>query len=543
MGVMSVGDAELDCNLRKIIMSDMGDHYNRVDPGRILSIKLSVEALDDPFTHAVPGSFELQLRIAYRASPKSISWGRSKSCCQRLLLYALIFTVLHCNGHRAGAQDYGATNSKELAALYDVLSGIDSNTNWTRELPDPCNNWQTGIYCLPDNDGELHVTNLAFGIMSEYVPVIPCSSHASLHPSVSKFPYLQSLQLFSCFTNPSQPTFMPKEIGMLKELQILTFQDNRGLVGTLPVELGSLSSLQRLCVTMNGIGGSIPSELGSLVSLIQLDLGRNQLEGPIPASLNSLVNLRILDLRGNLFSGNLPTLDRLTSLVKMVLSENNLNGSIPSDLGQLRSLRFLDLSHNSFTGGLPPSVVNLRSLEDLFVGYNPMGTSLPGFIWTMTALTRLTLEQSNYMGSIPREFGNITSLRVLVLEGNKLTGAIPPELGSLPNLHILDLSGNNLSGPVPFSPEMMERTGISFNLMNNSGLCIPHSSRTRVAVASVGLSSCSMESSEPAYPIPLVESPSMQPGSWSPSRSCSSRRSVIHMPILVILVSIFIRFA
>ncbi|KAL3686794.1 hypothetical protein R1sor_013103 [Riccia sorocarpa] len=452
--------------------------------------------------------------------------------CQRVLLYALAFAFLLHNAYRAGAQDYGATNAKELAALYDVLFGIDPNTNWTRELPDPCNNWQTGIYCLADDDGELHVTNLAFGIMSEYVPVIPCSSHASLHPSISKFPYLQSLQLFSCFT--TQQAFIPKEIGSLAELQILTFQDNPALIGSIPLELGDLSSLQRLSVTMNGISGGIPSELGNLYNLIQLDLSRNQLHGPIPASLDSLVNLRILDLGGNFLSGALPPMYRLTSLVKMVVSKNDLNGTIPSEIGQLVSLRYLDLSYNLLSGGLPSSFVNLKSLEDLFMSFNPMGTSLPGFVGSMPALTRLTLAQSNYVGSIPPEFGNITSLRVLVLEGNELTGTIPSELGSLPNIHILDLSRNNLSGPVPFSPEMMERTGISFNLMNNSGLCMPHR-RTRVAVGSVGLSSCILQGPDSSISDPLAEAPSLQPSSWTPS---SGRRLDIQLSFPSILSAI-----
>ncbi|BBN07096.1 hypothetical protein MPTK1_4g00970 [Marchantia polymorpha subsp. ruderalis] len=417
-------------------------------------------------------------------------------CRRRILPNVVLITAILCCCclFGVGAQEYGSTDAGELEALFDVLGGISPDTNWRDQLPDPCNSWQQGIYCLADNDtGELHVTNLEFGVLSDYIDVIPCSGHASLHPSIGKLPFLQSLQIFSCFT--SQSASIPEEIGMLQDLQILTFQDNPELRGTLPLSLGNLTNLQRLSVTETGMEGTIPSEIGSLVNLRQLDLSRNQLQGFIPESLNSLGSLQIMDFGGNFLSGVLPFLGGLRSVVKMVLSNNLLNGSIPSDMGQLTTLTYLDLSYNNLTGGIPSSFANLTNLENLFLEHNDMGTSLPSFLGSMPALSRLTLAQSNYVGEIPPAFGNMTNLRVLVLKDNLLSGVIPAALGALPNIYHLDLSRNNLTGPVPFSLGFVEKMGSNLIILNNSGLCFPHSS-ARVAVSTIGVNSCILEEAD-----------------------------------------------
>ena len=50
--------------------------------------------------------------------------------------------------------------------------------------------------------------------------------------------------------------------------------------GTIPVELGALTNLQRLYLWGNGLSGTIPAELGNLTSLQELYLNQNGLSGP-----------------------------------------------------------------------------------------------------------------------------------------------------------------------------------------------------------------------------------------------------------------------
>ena len=80
----------------------------------------------------------------------------------------------------------------------------------------------------------------------------------------------------------------------------------RGLTGTIPSELGDLSSLEWLSLLGNQLSGYIPPELGSLSNLTSLNLSDNQLSGTIPPELGSLSNLGELYLSGNQLSGCIP---------------------------------------------------------------------------------------------------------------------------------------------------------------------------------------------------------------------------------------------
>ena len=87
------------------------------------------------------------------------------------------------------------------------------------------------------------------------------------------------------------------------------------LTGAIPIELGSLTSLQVLILSENQLTGPIPPELGRLTNLVVLALWGNQLTGPIPVSLGDLANLELLYLTDNQLTGPIPTkLGRLDNL-------------------------------------------------------------------------------------------------------------------------------------------------------------------------------------------------------------------------------------
>ena len=64
-----------------------------------------------------------------------------------------------------------------------------------------------------------------------------------------------------------------------------------GLSGTLPPEIGSLSSLASLYLYNNLLSGSLPPALGSLTALKELYLFNNTFSGTIPAELSSCSSL------------------------------------------------------------------------------------------------------------------------------------------------------------------------------------------------------------------------------------------------------------
>ena len=131
------------------------------------------------------------------------------------------------------------------------------------------------------------------------------------------------------------------------------------LSGSIPVELGNLSSLQSLYLHSNKLSGSIPVALGNLSSLRTLYLHSNKLSGEIPVSLGNLNSLRNLYLQSNDLSGSIPvSLGNLNKIWSLNLANNNLSGEIPTQLGNFSNFNSLDVSNNAIT-----SVGSLSMLE------------------------------------------------------------------------------------------------------------------------------------------------------------------------------------
>ncbi|KAL0354867.1 UNVERIFIED_CONTAM: putative LRR receptor-like serine/threonine-protein kinase [Sesamum radiatum] len=198
--------------------------------------------------------------------------------------------------------------------------------------------------------------------------------------SLSNASFLQAIGLFrNKFTGP-----MPKNLDRLSDLlilsiwstdiqddisfissltnctklKILSLSDNL-LTGSLPHSMANLSTqLNRLSVGLNLIhgiipSGSIPSEVGSLSSLVKLELSNNKLSGLVPRTISSCISLQQLNLAGNSFHGEIPQgLSSLKGLQELDLSRNKFSGLIPNFLGEL-SLEKLNLSFNKLQGPVP----------------------------------------------------------------------------------------------------------------------------------------------------------------------------------------------
>ena len=127
-----------------------------------------------------------------------------------------------------------------------------------------------------------------------------------------------------------------------------------GLVGEIPVELGSFANLTWLEIGGNQLTGEIPEELGSFANLTWLEIGGNQLTGEIPEELGSFANLTSLEIGGNQLTGEIPgELGSLANLTSLSLYNNQLTGEIPEELGSLANLTSLYLAGNQLTGCIP----------------------------------------------------------------------------------------------------------------------------------------------------------------------------------------------
>ena len=90
---------------------------------------------------------------------------------------------------------------------------------------------------------------------------------------------------------------LPVEIGNLSSLERLNLGYN-SLTGTLPPELGNLSQIRELGLNFNSLSGGIPPELGNLSQLTHLRLNDNSFTEKLPRSFMQLTNLAVLRFGG-----------------------------------------------------------------------------------------------------------------------------------------------------------------------------------------------------------------------------------------------------
>ena len=248
-----------------------------------------------------------------------------------------------------------------------------------------------------------------------------------------------------------------------------------GLAGSIPPELGDLTNLRSLDLSVNTLYGPIPPELGKLANLTDLDLRVNNLSGPIPPEFGNLASLEELNLYGNTLSGPIPPeLGKLANLRRLVLPSNRFSGPIPLELGKLANLTDLDLGGNNLSGEIPPELADLGNLRDLWLSSNNLSGPIPLELGKLANLQELFLFANAFSGPIPSELGKLANLRRLGLHRNHLTGLIPPELGNLVRMYEMHLSFNNLSGSVP--PELGNLVNLRSLSLNSNNLegAIPH---------------------------------------------------------------------
>ncbi|CAA2965513.1 Serine threonine kinase [Olea europaea subsp. europaea] len=292
------------------------------------------------------------------------------------------------------------------------------------------------------------------------------SSELNFINSLSNCGYLATFG----FDNNPLNGILPLSIGNLSTSLPYLFGYNCDLRGSIPNEIGNLTSLITLSLFGNELTGSIPTSVVNMQKLQGLYLYLNKLNGSIPNSLCELQNLNVLELSENLITGAIPgCIGNIATLRYLYINSNRLTSSMPASLWLQKDLLELNLSTNTLRGSLPQEIGNLKVASLIDLSVNQFSGSIPSAIGDLLTLSNLSLAHNALQGSIPESVGKMLNLEQLDLSHNNLSSNIPKSLESLKYLTYLDVSFNDLSGEVPSSGPFKKFSSKSF--MSNEGLC------------------------------------------------------------------------
>mmetsp|Transcript_25953 Transcript_25953/g.43288 ORF Transcript_25953/g.43288 Transcript_25953/m.43288 type:complete len:1058 (-) Transcript_25953:34-3207(-) len=243
------------------------------------------------------------------------------------------------------------------------------------------------------------------------------------------------------------------------ETRVVTGFDatRNNLRGTIPPEVGLLSSSEAFRIPKNSVAGTIPDAFGSMTSLSVADMTGNDLTGSIPTTIGGARDLILIDFSDNLLNSSIPSeLFNLKLLRTLILNTNKLSGPLDASINNLEVLVTLDLRHNDLSGTFPVTVDSIATLDIIQIDYNQFTGGLPEATNSLARKQVVSLSHNKFEGNveISAEYllsPNITGFRIQYVDVsyNDLSGAVSPVFGFMPTLRHFDLSGNGFVGGFP----------------------------------------------------------------------------------------------
>ncbi|KAG0595427.1 hypothetical protein M758_UG165900 [Ceratodon purpureus] len=229
----------------------------------------------------------------------------------------------------------GATDPGDVNALNQIFSDLNNDprlTNWVQSAGDPCaNNW-LGVTCQGTFVTSIKLPNLGLnGNVQGWV--------------LQKLQHLSVLDLSQNNFDSDIPGMYPP---MLTDLNL----SNNQVTGAFPYLLINIPSLISIKLNNNKLDGTLNGQVFSkLGNLSTLDLSNNEFTGSIPTEVGDLTSLQFLYLQNNKLTGPLPaSLANLPVLDTLDVSNNRLTGYIPPNL-KVKNFRF---GGNQISNSAPP---------------------------------------------------------------------------------------------------------------------------------------------------------------------------------------------
>ncbi|XP_059064931.1 receptor-like protein 33 [Cryptomeria japonica] len=326
---------------------------------------------------------------------------------------------------------------------------------------------------IPDEIGEYHFNylSLSHNNLSGRIPSTICeglsmqildlscnSLTSEIPPSFVDCNYLVVLNLENNYLEGE----LPAELGNMTSLQTLKIRGNR-LNGTLPT-LANCKQLQILDVGDNSLTGKIASNwILELPNLKILILRSNRFEGSVPADIGKVSSLQILDLSMNSFSGVIPN-----SLPEMKGMVNDSMNTGVFEFGLIKGSTYVEKIIITSKGLELEFVRALSLVKCLDLSSSRISGHIPEGIGSLIGLIFLNISRNHINGGIPKSLGKMAQLESLDLSHNQLSGIIPVELVNLTFLSYLNLSYNKLTGKIPLGGQFITFEASSFS--HNAGL-------------------------------------------------------------------------
>ncbi|XP_028777641.1 receptor protein kinase TMK1 [Neltuma alba] len=294
-------------------------------------------------------------------------------------------------------------------------------------------------------------------------------------PQLQDSSQLTNLSCMSC--NLAGP--LPSFLGSLSSLSALRLSRNN-LTGEIPASLsGSILQVLWLNDQLDGgLTGSI-DVVATMTSLTSLWLHGNHFTGTIPKNIGALTSLKDLDLNFNQLVGIIPDALGKMKLDSLNLNNNHLMGPIPNFAAGKVSY-----AYNYFCQPKPgvPCAFEVMALLDFLDGLNyPLnlveswsGNDPCKGPWlglncdASGKVSVINLPRFKLNGTLSPSLANLVSLVKIILGGNNLSGQIPSNWTSLSSLTLLDLSNNNISPPVPHFSSKLKLVDAGNSLLNGN---------------------------------------------------------------------------